>query len=93
MLLLSDRKMLNQFLVLANENGNIRFSDEAAAFVQRASDAIRQKLDNQTTCFKLMPYRYNYDSSPKYLGFDWQDDLGETISFNFCVEEQPGLSA
>ncbi|NJP20977.1 MAG: hypothetical protein HC763_20510 [Hydrococcus sp. CRU_1_1] len=73
----------NPYLVNADENGHVEFSDEAVAFVQRAIEAILGKLQENPS-FRLMPYRYQGNSA-EFLGCDWSDQQGRSVSFTFGV--------
>jgi hypothetical protein len=74
----------NPYLVNADENGHVEFSDEAVAFVGRAIEAILGKL-HENVSFRLMPYRYEGDGA-EFLGFDWSDKQGESVSLTFWCD-------
>jgi excisionase family DNA binding protein len=72
-------------LVFANENGLIELDERAIAFVRRAIETIKEKL-NKDASFRLMPYRYQGNGA-EFLGFDWSDKQGGSVSFTFWCDE------
>jgi hypothetical protein len=77
--------LVKNHLVNADENGYVQLGDEATAFVERAIAAIKEKLHVHPS-FRLMPYRYEGEGA-EFLGFDWSDKKGESVSFTFWRDE------
>lgn len=75
--------------VEADAEGNIYPSAEATAFVAAVAHAIRLKLVAGKPSFGLMPYRHGVGY--EFLGFDWEDEIGNTINFTFHISNEPYL--
>lgn len=69
-------------VVDASSGGNVTVSDSGKLFVEAAAARIMERLTGENRSFRLMPYRH---FGGEYLGFDWHDEVGESISFTFTI--------
>lgn len=75
-------------LVYANADGAVELSEHATRFVERAAIALRSLLNPHTISFRLMPYRH---SGTQFLGADWKDSSGNSMSFTFYSSPDLGV--